>query len=150
MADSQSCREGPSILFSGREEIRRGQSLRSKGPRADVGFLGMGTGQLAPSPSPMGDLGNAVSSPSEVWVEPRLLKGVFIAFWRHQMASPGTCWRTSSGGGALPLKSAYATGRWHHRLYHRHWPRPARPSTPPSAAEISFRRAVWIAPLTNE
>ena len=98
MADSQSCREGPSILFSGREEIRRGQSLRSKGPRADVGFLGMGTGQLAPSPSPMGDLGNAVSSPSEVWVEPRLLKGLFIAFWRHQMASPGTCWRRSSGG----------------------------------------------------
>ena len=70
--------------------------LISKGPRAWVEFLGRG--QPAPSAPGRGS-GERCKLPQRG--PPRPLKG-FLAFYRRQVPSPGTCCGPSSGGPRPP------------------------------------------------
>jgi len=95
------------MLGTGQASHFRG--AKAKGPRAGVGFC-----KLLES-------GSAVSSPKGSRAEPRPLKG-FLAFWRRQKASPGTCWRLSSGWGAcMPPLLPTLNPPMHHTDTRRHY-----------------------------
>jgi len=93
--------EGASLLFRVRGETQR----------ADSGAGVLERGQ------PARESGGVlyISCRSAVGTEPRLLKG-FLALWRRQIASSGTCWGQVQGGGMAHLPPPFKSAHRPHRM----------------------------------